>query len=257
MLSLFNLNIMHGRNCKSAVFPLRLSREVIQRNLDEIANCIHEHNPDIVTLQEVDQTSALSGNFDQFEYLTTRLEYPYKYFAPSCSASLFGTNIFISGNAILSRYPLENCESFNFGFSFPTERKGFIIADAVLPQGLKLSIASVHLVWIDWMRLNSRHHQLHLVREVVTSRKGSVAIAGDMNCDFLGKERTLRSFANHLDLRVYDPGNKNLNTSPSWNPTKRIDWILASKDVNFISYKTIRNRISDHLAVFADLSISH
>ena len=254
-LSLFNLNIMHGRNRKSAIFPLRVNRREIQSNLQKIVDCIHEQNPDIVTLQEVDQSSVLSGNFNQFDYLGERLSYPYKYFSPSCSVVFFGKSIFVSGSAIFSKYPLENCKSYDFDFSFPTERKGFIIADAKLPQGQALTIASVHLVWIDWMRFNSRQQQLQLVQRVVTERKNGAILAGDFNCNFFGKEESLRSFADKLDLKVCDPESKDLNTHPSWNPSKRIDWILASKEINFVSYETIKNRVSDHLAVFANLSI--
>ena len=206
-------------------------------------------------IQEVDQASVLSGNFNQFDFLDAKLQYPYKYFSPNCSVVFLAKSIFVSGTAIFSRYPLENCESFDFSFSFPTERKGFVIADAVLPQGQTLTIISLHLVWLDWMRFNSRSHQLRLTQRVLAARKNSTIIAGDMNCDFLGKEQTLRSFVNQLDLRVYEPENKNLNTHPSWQPDKRIDWILTSKEMRFISYKTIKNRISDHLAIFANLSI--
>lgn len=182
-ISLLTLNIMHGRNRKSAVFPLWLSHEEIERNLRNIADVIRIYDPDILTLQEVDQASVLSGRFNQFDFLNAQLNYPYKYFASSCSVILWNKNIFVSGNAIFSKYPLENCESYNFNFSFPTERKGFIIADAKMPDGRKLTIASVHLVWIDWMRFNSRAHQLRLLQQVISTRKNSAVIAGDFNCD--------------------------------------------------------------------------
>ena len=165
--SLLNLNIMHGRNRQSAIFPLYLSCQEVQNNLDKIAASIRRHSPDIVTLQEVDQFSVLSGGFNQFDFLSTKLGYPYKYFAPSCSARFLGKSIFVSGEAIFSKYPLENCESFKFDFSFPTERKGFVVADVRLPEGKILTIVSVHLVWIDWLRLNSRSRQLDLLRQVV------------------------------------------------------------------------------------------
>ncbi|MDP3741028.1 MAG: endonuclease/exonuclease/phosphatase family protein [bacterium] len=252
--SILDLNIMHGRNSRSPIFPPRFSRQKIENNLKKIVDVIQGYNPEIVTLQEVDQASVLSGDFNQFDLLDKNLNYSYKYFSPSCSIIFWGKKIFVSGNAIFSKYPLENCQSYNFDFSFPTERKGFIIADAKLPQDQTLTIASVHLVWIDWMRSNSRVCQLDLVTRVLAERKNPTVIAGDMNCNFLGKETSLRSFVNQLNLKVYDPENKDLNTSPSWNPYKRIDWILASKEIDFISYKTIANRVSDHLAVFAKLS---
>lgn len=258
-LSIFNLNTMHGRNNKSPFFPPAISRQKIQNNLQKIVELIDKHNPDVVTLQEIDQYSVLSGGFNQFEFIDKKLNYDFKFFSPSCSVTILGKRIFVSGNAIFSKYPLENCESVNFNFSFPTERQGFVVADIKLSQGKKITIVSVHLVWIDWMRLSSkssRAHQLNLVEKVVLKRKNSAIIAGDMNCDFIGKEKSLKFFANRLNLKVYDPESKNLNTNPSWNPTKRIDWILCSKEVDFISYQSIPDKVSDHLAVFANLSIS-
>ena len=255
-ISLFNLNIMHGRNLRSPIFPLWVSRQRAQDNLQKIADLINEYDSDTVTLQEVDQVSVLSGDFNQFDYLGERLHYAYKFFSPSCSVRIFGKSIFVSGNAIFSKYPLENCESFKFDFSFPTERQGFVIADVKLPNGLIFAITSIHLVYLDWLRLNSRIKQLNVIRRVIEKREKEVVISGDINCDFFGKEISLRSFVNQLNLKVYEPENKNLNTYPSWSPAKRIDWILSSKELNFISYKTISTRVSDHLAVFADLNIT-
>ena len=246
---------MHGRNSRSPIFPLRFSREKIQGNLEKIVSLIKEYQPDILTLQEVDRGSMLSGNFNQFDFLSAKLQYPYKYFAPSCSVVFMGKSFFVSGNAIFSKYPLENCEAFVFAFSFPTDRMGFAVADARLAGGRVVTVASVHLVWLDWIQFNSRAHQLDLIRRVIEERKSPAVIAGDMNCDFLGKEASLRSFVNRLNLNVYDPENKNINTSPSWNPDRRIDWILLSKEIGFISYKNINNQVSDHLAVFAELQI--
>lgn len=254
-LSLLNLNIMHGRNTKSPIFPLAINYQQIQNNLQKIAKLISENNPDIVTLQEVDQCSVLSGSFNQFDYLSQRLTYAYKFFSPSCSVSFLGKNIFVSGTAIFSKYQLENCKYFNFDFSFPTERKGFVVADLKIPQSQTITIASVHLVWTDWMRFNSRSRQLNLVRRIIAKRNNATIVAGDMNCDFLGKEKSLRSFVDQLGLMVYDPENKNLSTYPSWCPQKRIDWILCSKEANFVSYQVVPDEVSDHLAIFANLSI--
>ena len=252
-LSLFNLNIMHGRNKRSAVFPPFVSRGKIQVNLQKIVECIKTHNPDIVTLQEVDQGSVLSGGFNQFEWLGERLEYPYRYFAPSCSARLFGKDIFVSGNAIFSRYPLENRESHCFDFSFPTDRMGFVVADVKLPEGKTISVASVHLVYLDWTRRHPRAHQLKLVERVIAARKNSAIISGDLNCGLLGTENSLRTFVKRLNLRAYEPDSKNSDTYPSWDAHQRIDWILTSKDLEFVSYKKIEDKISDHLAVFAEI----
>ena len=253
--SIFNLNIMHGRNRRSATFPPRLPRKEIQANLQKIADLVHERKPDIVTLQEVDESSMLSGSFNQFEWLAARLEYSHKYFAPSCSISFFGKPLFITGNAIFSRYPLENCESYKFDVTFPTDRMGFVIADAKLPEGKTVAVASVHLVYLDWLKRNSRETELQLLEKAIRARDGSAIVAGDFNCDYLGLEDSLRSFVERLNLRVYQANAKDMATTPSWGPTRRIDWVLGSKNVQFGDYRTLDAKISDHLPVFATITL--
>ncbi|OGZ06901.1 MAG: hypothetical protein A2942_00345 [Candidatus Lloydbacteria bacterium RIFCSPLOWO2_01_FULL_50_20] len=247
---LFNLNIMHGRNRKSALWPLAVDRDEIEQNLKNICECVHTYNPDFVALQEIDRTSILSGGINQFEFLNKRLRYPYRFFAPSCSIG----SLFVSGNTLFSKYPLVNCESFQFAPAFPTDRMGFVIADATLPNGTLVSIASIHLVYLDWLRLDSRGQELLLVEKVTAARKGNIVLAGDFNCDLVGNEPSLRNFIEKLDLQAYRPLSNDSATYPSWNPIRRIDWILASKNLNFISYKTLHNKISDHFAILANLS---
>jgi endonuclease/exonuclease/phosphatase family metal-dependent hydrolase len=251
MLSLYNLNIMHGRNSKNAIIPPFFGRKRIQDNLKKIADNIKENNPDIVTLQEIDQGSILSGSFDQFDWLNSNLNYSYKYFAPSCSITFFGKKMFVSGNAIFSRYPLEQCKSHIFDFTFPTDRMGFVSADVKLPNNKLVTVISAHLVYLDWIRHNPRLQELDVIKKVINEKRNSFIISGDLNCDYVGRESSVRDFVKQLNLKVYDSSSRDLSTYPSWNPTKRIDWILASKDLEFYSYKVVKEKISDHLGVIA------
>ena len=239
---------MHGRNRKSPVFPPKLSKHEIQRNLAKIATYINQHNPDIVTLQEIDEKSILSGNFNQFEFIDKQLNYPYKYFVPSCSIK----NIFVSGNGILSKYPLKNCESFKFNFTFPTDRMGFIVTDVTLP-GKIVTIFNLHLVYLDWLKHNSRKLELDFVEKIAKQKENDLIFSGDFNCEFLGKENSLRNFIENLNLQIYEPKEHNFETSPSWKPKKRIDWILISRNLKFTSYTTFSERLSDHLPLMVNI----
>lgn len=242
---------MHGRNRKSALFPLSLKRREIEANLQKIVATIHTYGSDIVTLQEIDQMSVLSGSFDHFEFLKTKLGYPYAYFHPSCSISLFDRDIFISGNAIFSHYPLECCEAYQFDVSFPTDRMGFVIANIKLPQEKILSVASVHLVWLDWLRRRVRVHQLALLRQVLAKRSPLALVAGDFNCDLVNAESSLRSFVEDAKLTTVSTNNVNFLTYPAWKPQKCIDYIFSSRNISAVSYQIIEKRLSDHLAVLA------
>lgn len=254
-ISVLNLNIMHGRNRKSAIFPLKVAREKVQFNLKKIADLIREQNPEIVTLQEVDEFSMLSGRFNQLDFLAANLDYPYKYFAPSCSVTLLGRGIYISGNAIFSKYELINCQSFCFDFSFPVDRMGFVVADAKVSDTETITIVSVHLVPYDWIRYKSREHELKQVEKALIGKLNPMIISGDMNCNVLDKEDSLSSFVSRLGLKVFEPENEALNTHPSRKPSKRIDWILPTKEIRIASYSTLPNQVSDHLAIIANFTI--
>ncbi len=246
---------MHGRNRKSAVFPPCVARNEIQGNLQKIIDRIHHLNADIVTLQEIDGGSIFSGGFDQFDFFKDQLKYPYAYFGPSCEIKIFGKNIFVTGNAIFSRYPLENCQSIKFNVSFPTDRMGFVIADAKLPNGQRLTITSIHLVYLDWTRPCPRAHQLRMIEKILETKKGHLILAGDFNCDLLGKESSLKDFIDRQNLKTCAPISNLPHTYPSWNPNQRIDWIFLSETLKIDTYETNQERLSDHLAIFGRFSI--
>jgi endonuclease/exonuclease/phosphatase family metal-dependent hydrolase len=79
---------------------------------------------------------------------------------------------------------------------------GFVIADAVLPSGT-VTVASVHLVYLDWLRHNSRRQEMSMVEEVV---KSPAVIAGDFNQDMSAS---------------------NVPTYPAWAPAENRDWVIA------------------------------
>lgn len=224
-LSVFNLNIMHGRNKRSALWPLRVPRRDVEQNLLDIAACIRRHDPDFVTLQEVDEYSILSGGFNQFEFLKEKTGYPYGFFAPSCRVR----GVFQSGQAILSKYPLKNRRAYKFPITFPTDRMGFVVANAVVPTA-SVSVASVHLVYLDLLHPSSRKMEWRMVEDVM-SRRDKAIIGGDFNQDTSGF---------------------NVPTYPSWAPSENRDWILT-KNLAVESCQTLPDRLSDHLAVFAKL----
>ncbi|HEY4501755.1 MAG TPA: endonuclease/exonuclease/phosphatase family protein [Candidatus Paceibacterota bacterium] len=237
-LSVLTLNIMHGRNRRRPLWPLWVRRQEAGHNLKKIVACILQQNPDIVALQEVDKYSLLSGRFDQFEFLKDKTGYQYGYYASSCSVR----GVFQSGQAILSKYPLANCEAHKFPITFPTDRMGFVLADAVLP-GKTITVASIHLVYLDWLRRDPHKQELRLVKEALSSRSSPTVLAGDFNCDMTEQASRL-GFVPH----------QGSPTHPSWAPQKRIDWILV-KDLQYASYETLSESLSDHLAVAAKLAL--
>jgi endonuclease/exonuclease/phosphatase family metal-dependent hydrolase len=73
---------------------------------------------------------------------------------------------------------------------------------------------------------------------------------GDFNAGW-GEKSPLRTLAEALVLKAYKPNEKGNATFPMTN--KRIDWILISNEMDFLSYQVLPNSISDHKAVLAEL----
>ena len=254
-ISLYCLNVMHGRDTRSAVFPPFISRRRAEKNLIRIADSIAAADPDIVALQEIDEASICSGSFDQVAFLNARLGYPYTYFAPSCSLRMGQSGLFVTGNALFSKFPLERCEAFRFGLSFPNDRMGFVIADVRLPGGKAIAVTSIHLVWVDWTRLAPRASELDMVASKAGERKHPVVMLGDFNCDMTGREDSLRVFSRRLGLHTCQPQSAEFHTYPSWAPSRRIDWIFVPSAMSISSYRVLPERVSDHRAVVAEVSI--
>jgi endonuclease/exonuclease/phosphatase family metal-dependent hydrolase len=252
-ISILNLNMMHGRNNKNPVFPLFVNEKKIRTNLLRICDLISTKGPDIVTLQELDKFSIFSGRFNQFEFLHNNLKYPFTYFAESCSINLIKP-IFISGNAIFSKFLLTNCRSFKFDLSFPNDRMGFAVADILLPNKDIISVVSAHLTWINWIKSNSKQCELDIMKQAIIKIKNKLIISGDFNCDFADKNKLLENFIGDLDLRSFCPDQTNLYTYPAWKPNRRIDWIFTSNQFQFVNHINLPEQLSDHLATYVDLS---
>ena len=77
---------------------------------------------------------------------------------------------------------------------------------------------------------------------------------GDFNCEWAGKEPTLRTLAQKLGLRSYRPEAGDMMTFPSLN--KRLDWILISPELEFVTYEALADVVSDHRGVVASLRMS-
>lgn len=253
-IKILTLNMMHGRNAKNSVLPFFLSRKRARNNIKNIAALINHHQPDIVMLQEVDNFSLFNGRFDHLKELEKQTNFSFTYYGSEVNWGFGKVTAMNTGNALLSRYPLHNQRLYVFAHSFPTERKGFIVADVQLPSKT-ITVASIHLVWKDWLHKNARLKQTKKIIDVLSKNNHPLILAGDFNCELVGKiqEKTLLLLIRELNLHTHHPHAEDLFTHPSYNPSVRIDWILSSQEITFVDYTIIPDLISDHLAISSTL----
>jgi len=90
-----------------------MTENEVMDNIDSLAIYINQVNPDIVLLQEVDVNSKRSAYIDQLQYLLENTELNYGAYASQWKADFIpsdGLGKMDSGNAIMSRWPINNAE---------------------------------------------------------------------------------------------------------------------------------------------------
>jgi endonuclease/exonuclease/phosphatase family metal-dependent hydrolase len=248
VLRLLTLNASHGR--KTAWNQMLVSKKHTYENLDLIASLLNKSNADIVALQEADAPSRWSGKFDHVDYLRDNTEY---------RCSLMGghadTWFFTFGTALLSKARMSDVESVSFPATPPTTTKGFVkmsIAWEVQGKTVLVTIVSVHL---DFSRKSVRDKQIGVLVEELKGSKSPLIVMGDFNSRWDQKRSHVQQLAEKLELAAYEPQNDLLGTYKSTDG-KRLDWILVSGDLVFSRYEVLPEIVSDHLAVYAELSLA-
>ena len=245
-LKVMTLNLAHGR--KDGLNQLLKSEGSIRRNLEEIATFLDRHGADIVALQEADAPSFWSGGFDHVALLAEQAGYPF--YENSHQANSW---FFSYGTALLSRANLSGVVHHTFKPSPPTMNKGYTLGQiawqADAGDAIMIDIVSVHL---DFSRKSVREQQSAELRETLAGRGNPIIIMGDFNSDWFADEQVVRALAERTGLHVYRPDAEDLAT---YSSTKRLDWILISEQLEFVSFDVLPDILSDHSAVVAKIAM--
>jgi endonuclease/exonuclease/phosphatase family metal-dependent hydrolase len=245
VLPVMTANIAHGRG--TGRHQALQSGNTIRSNLDEIAKVLLREQPDVVALQEADGPSFWSGGFSHVEHLADAAGFSHQFRGEHVKGlkTSYGT-------ALLSQVPLNDRGSVTFAPSPPTLSKGYVVGRVGWPgnPGVEVTVVSVHL---DFSRASVRKAQVEKMILTLSERERPLIIMGDFNCSWTGKEGSLRTLAEGLEARAYEPAAEKMGTFPSTG--KRLDWILISADLEFVRYETIIDAVSDHRAVIASLKL--
>lgn len=212
------------------------------------------YEADVVLLQEVDRTSPLTRKIDQLAYIQSRIGLQYSAFGESSEFRRKDKLMYSAGCGIISRYPLSDVQNVKFEFTFPTPRKGFITATISPRPGLDITLASVHLVSLDILKPQSRHFQIEQMADILKGKR-SLILGGDLNGSM--RSTHVRSLLTRLNVATHNAtaNDRTLYTFPSFRPTRRIDWILASPHLPICDYRTFSERVSDHCAIGTTISL--
>jgi endonuclease/exonuclease/phosphatase family metal-dependent hydrolase len=244
LLRVMTLNIAHGR--KDRVHQSFLKRRTIEDNLDDIARVLVREKPLMAALQEADGASAWSGGFDHVGYLAQAGGFRY---------SVRGEHVkgagLCYGTAFVSSVALADVVSVTFPSSPPTFSKGFVVCTVTEDDaGAAIDVVSVHL---DFSRDAVRETQLRMLVEELSARARPLIVMGDFNCQWNDDASPLRLLAEGLGLRAFEP-DTDMPTFPTLGA--RLDWILVSREFEFVRYEVVPDTVSDHLGVVADIRMS-
>jgi endonuclease/exonuclease/phosphatase family metal-dependent hydrolase len=244
VLRVATLNLAHGR--KDNFNQLFVGKKSHKKYLNDIADVLKQYKPHVVALQEADAASRWSGSFDHVAYLASGAEYPWRTHVINAENSLFSF-----GTALLSEVPMIESIKHTFEPSPPTLDKGFVLAQIEWTAGVKdktqkIDLVSVHL---DFSRQTVRDQQIDEIMELLSARKNPTIIMGDFNSEWLGEASVIKELATNGHFITHEPGADNYNTYED----KRLDWILITKDMEFVNYQVLPDTLSDHAMVIADI----
>ena len=253
-LRLVTFNIAHGRG----LTPIQglTSPRKLRVNLRRIAALMRRLDPHVLAMQEIDECSRWSGNFDHLDYLRVHAGIPYAAFGINNRRS--GLLNLAYGNAILSRHPLVETETVAFGRRSVGE-KGFLYAEIGIGTHV-LPIVNLHLHFRSRVRrLDQLDRLIAWMREKKRNRPRSwivpPVICGDFNNPGTRDDATASMLSHLSDYGDYTMYPQTGGTFPSPMPRRTLDFVFLPAACRNVRCEVVRCFLSDHRPVLVEFSI--
>ena len=223
-------------------FPFSGYLRPTERNLARIARFMQSLEPDIIGLVEVDNGTFRSGKRNQAEVIAEEMGYTHVY-QSKYGEEHFSQNLPLmkkQGNALITNQSIV-AQDFHY---FQNGIKRLVIE-------LEFDDFVVFLVHLS-LKYRHRQYQLRDLYEMFSSTPKPTIVAGDFNAFWGDKE---------LDLFLAATGLRNANTSgaptyPSRTPSRQLDFILHTSDIEITGFQIPRVRFSDHRPVVCDFTVT-
>lgn len=227
--------------------------------LDRIVDIIHDHDVDIVMLQEVDEGVPRTRKMNLAKVIADELRYPY--FALGHNVSLRKGRY---GNATLSRFPI--IRERNIDLTVAERKRRGCQHTTLMPgrggdPGRRLEVFNLHL----GLSARERQRQAGMLarsREIATLDAGTPCLLGG---DFNDWRSLLRAFfVEGMGFRCAtdretENGPRALRTYPSFSPRGGLDRIYYRGGLRLVSVSRCRHQsariASDHLPVLATFEL--
>jgi len=234
-------NIRYGTGGGKMLSPFSGYLKRNGRTLGQIGDFLHDLNPDVAGLVEVDAGSYRTRKLNQAEALAQRLShyhvYRSKYGEKSLSNSIPVFNQ--QGNAFVVR-DSGHQETFHY---FDRGMKRLVIE-------LEMQDVVFFLIHLP-LGSRLRHRQLGDLYDLIKTIDKPCIVAGDFNA--LWGEQEVRLFLAATQMKNAHAANS--PTFPSWNPKRHLDFIFHSPGIEIERCWMPDVHLSDHLPIVCDFSV--
>lgn len=223
------------------VVTLNTHRSYGSGGLEKVAAELSALDPDVVLLQEVDRFYSRTGHVDQVGWFAQRLG----------MNSAFGANVTHGrsqyGTAILSRAPIVEQANTMLPNGQGGEQRGLLRVAIDLGR-VTISVYNTHL---QNRLAGLRETQARRVAGVLASDPRPRIIGGDFNAG--AGTPTLDALAAHVVDSWPQAGSGPHGTGPGGS---RIDYLMASPDLQPVRSSVHRGAVSDHAALRTDYALA-
>ncbi|WP_264738899.1 endonuclease/exonuclease/phosphatase family protein [Cytobacillus firmus] len=217
-------------------------------DLERIAKVIEDSGAEIIGLQEVDNHwSDRSELEDQAKWLADRLDMHFTYVANLDLDPLnHGEPRRQYGTAVLSKYPIIQAENYPLSKIGNTEQRG--LSETVINvNGHHLNFYNTHLA----LTAAERTIQVQEIIEITSKTEGPKVIMGDLNA----RPDSLEMQPLYAHYKDSFADQNDAYTIPSENPTRRIDYIFTSNEIQTANAEVISTIASDHLPIVTEITL--
>lgn len=234
-------NIRYGTGGGKMSFPLRGYLRKTGGHLEKIGEFLHELNPDVAGLVEVDAGSYRSSRLNQAQTLAKRLGHYHVYRSKYAEKSW------------TRHFPVLNQQGNAFVVRDDSHKEVFHYFD----RGVKRLVIELEMENVTFFLIHLalgsrlRHRQLGDLYDLLETVDKPKIVAGDFNA--LCGEQEIRLF--QAATKLQNAHDANSPTFPSWKPKRHLDFILHSPGIEIEKCWMPNVQLSDHLPIVCDFSV--
>lgn len=218
-------------------------------NFDErkpkIITLIKKYNPDIVAFQEIrDDRSKNEAGMNQLQQLTSELNFPYSTFLVTMDINkvknITGKPICHEGLALCSKFPFLTEEIILKKHPKDRHTRKILVGQITIDH-------RSHAIFVVHFSPDNLFAQLHAEETLNYAKQIQPIIIGDFN--MLSKEaQQLAEKNNYTSSAQFQ-----YNSYPTDNCS--YDYIFIPKQFSFLKFECIKETVSDHNALFAEIKL--